>query len=139
MPTAHGTKWQSKGKEKASLRGSCDQSSLVALGSPLQDRPTHGSQVNKVDSLTEPPHLSSSRFWCLQTSKLERVDSSHLLKQVAHRVFIFPRDDPGYAHIERGAFGSVSHPPVNPVSFLVQSAQSPSQTTPLLQMGPWIT
>ena len=109
MPIAHGTTWQSEGKEKASLMGSCDQWSLVALRSPLQDRPPHGSQVNEVDSLREPPHLSSSRFWCLQSSKLERVDTSHLLKQVAHSVFIFPPDDPGYAHIERGGLLAPSH------------------------------
>lgn len=109
MPIAHGTTWQSEGKEKASLTGSCDQWSLVALRSPLQDRPPHGSQVNEVDSLRERPHLSSSRFWCLQSSKLERVDTSHLLKQVAHSVFIFPPDDPGYAHIERGGLLAPSH------------------------------
>ena len=109
MPTAHGTKWQSEGKEKASLRGSCDQWSLVALRSPLQDQPPHGSHGNKVDRLTEPPHLSSSRFWCLQASKLEHVGTSHLLKQVAYSVFIFPQDDPGYAHIERGGLLAPSH------------------------------
>ena len=103
---------------------------------PLQDRPTHGSQGSKADSLTEPPHLSSRRFWCLQTSKLEHVDTSHLLKQVAPSVFIFSPDDPRYATLREGSFWLRLTPSCQPSPFRFPINPKPIPNSILTSDGP---